>query len=74
MMRIKFENIKPQENILWVEPEVMIPIDKNVFSISCKVKNRYTGKSYLKECIYSTEKEAERKRLVWNKIFKKESV
>lgn len=71
-MRIKFETIKPQENIVWVEPEVM-SVD-NVFSIQCKVKDRYSGKSYLKDCVYSTKKEAERKRLVWNKIFRKESM
>ena len=28
----------------------------------------------LKDCVYSTKKEAERKRLVWNKIFRKESM
>ena len=71
-MRIKFETIKPQENIVWIEPEVM-SVD-NVFSIQCKVKDRYSGKSYLKDCVYSTKKEAERKRLVWNKIFRKESM
>ena len=71
-MRIKFETIKPQENIVWVEPEVMSV--GNVFSIQCKVKDRYSGKSYLKDCVYSTKKEAERKRLVWNKIFRKESM
>ena len=71
-MRIKFDTIKPQENIVWIEPEVM-SVD-NVFSIQCKVKDRYSGKSYLKDCVYSTKEEAERKRLVWNKIFRKESM
>ena len=72
-MRIKFETIKPQENIVWVEKEVLEVDGDNVFSIQCKVKDRYSGKEYLKDCVYSTKEEAERKRLVWNKIFKKES-
>ena len=73
-MRIKFDNIKPQENILWVEPEVLHVEGDRVFSIQCKVKNRYTGKSYMKDCVYSTRQEAERKRLVWNKILRKETI
>lgn len=72
-MRIKFETIKPQENIVWVEKEVLAVEGDNVFSIQCKVEDRYSGKEYLKDCVYSTKEEAERKRLVWNKIFKKES-
>lgn len=73
-MRIKYDNIKPNENIVWIEPEVTSVEGDNVFSIQCKVKDRYSGKQYLKDCVYTTQDEAERKRKVWNKIFKKESV
>ena len=73
-MRIKYDNIKPNENIVWIEPEVTNVEGDNVFSIQCKVKDRYSGKTYLKDCVYSTREEAERKRKVWNKIFKRESL
>jgi|GEM_PF-3634359 len=40
-MRIKYDNIKPNENIIWIEPEVTNVEGDNVFSIQCKVKDRY---------------------------------
>ncbi len=73
-MRILYDYIFCNEYIIEIAPKVEFLTTDNVFSIKCRVRNRNTGLVSIKECLYSTINEAERKRFIWNKIFKKQFI